>query len=127
MAAESFCVEHLAELVAKFDPAHFESIGFGMPHTTPLGTECLRCVRCEATWVGPAFQACHYCSVALEVMRSHQAQLTLEPPDVDPDDTNYQPRMAAWAKRLRAAVDAQLITEKDAVTAMDRASRKAAA
>lgn len=127
VGTDGHCAEHLAALVAKFDAAHFGPIGYGLPHVTDLGTECVRCVRCEATWDGHVFQSCHYCSVDLESMRRHQADMVLEAPDVDPDDITYQSRMSAWAKRLRNAVDAELITEQDAVRAMDRASRKAAA
>lgn len=122
-----YCVEHLTELVASFEPSNFDAVGFGLPHTTTLGSECVQCVRCGATWDGKPLESCHYCSTALEAMRRHQADNVIQPPDVDPDDATYDDRMTGWAKRLRVAVNAGLITEKAAIVAMDRASRKAAA
>jgi hypothetical protein len=87
----------------------------------------LQCDECDATWVGPIGEPCNWCATALDNMRRWQAEKVLEAPEVDPEDERYDGVMVAWGKRLRVAVEAGIITEQQARTAYERATRGVAA
>ena len=87
----------------------------------------LTCTTCGAGWVGPIGEQCAWCDLALERQRQWQAELVLRPPEVDQDDEHYQARMTAWRGRLRRAVEAGLIDERQAHHAFLRAQGERAA
>lgn len=119
LGTKSYCAAHLAELYAKFDPSHFGVIGYGLPDGP-----WQRCIRCGATWDGHVGQACRWCWTEYESLLRLSAEAVLEPPLEDVDDARRANALAAWAKRLAAAVKAELITEQDARTAMQREARR---
>jgi hypothetical protein len=110
-----YCADHLAELYATFDPSHFGVIGYGLPDGP-----WQRCIRCGATWDGHIGQACRWCWTEYDSLLRLSAEAVLVPPDIDRDDKRHPDALAAWAKRLAVAVQAELITEQDARTAMKR-------
>jgi hypothetical protein len=70
MYGHGYCTAHLAELYRKFNPAAWTIHGgVGLPHGARPdhgdGYHDLRCVACDATWVGPTFQHCPWCIDAL--------------------------------------------------------------
>lgn len=119
LGTKSYCADHLAELYAKFDPSHFGVIGYGLPDGP-----WQRCIRCGATWDGHIGQACRWCWREYESLLRLSAEAVLVPPTVDPDDARHPDALAAWAKRLTVAVQAELITEQDARSAMQREARR---
>jgi len=107
-------------------------IGHGQPTDTftvetrqhlARGYTALQCDTCEATWVGPEGEPCEWCRTALEHLQQWQAELTLTPPDHDPDDRNRPDALKAWAQRLAVAVEAGLVTRQQAERAWKRAVR----
>ena len=96
----------------------------GAPHT---GEWHLACNACAATWVGLPGEPCDWCQEALERQQGYQADLLLQPPDVDRDDANYETRMEAWVERMIVGVEADLITQQQADRAWHRATRKSVA
>jgi hypothetical protein len=103
------------------------------------------CTECDASWVGLADDGCGWCERALERQRADQRLLLLDPPHLrtsvgDPrydqlcedsklvwDVTRGQRRgtdsVLAWTQRLARAVEAELITRREAEQAMRRTSR----
>lgn len=88
------------------------------------GWHDLRCNCCGATWVGHAGDQCEWCERTRENVRRRQAELVLEPPDIDPDDATYVTRMTSWAQRMARAVEAEHITRKAADIAWRRATQR---
>jgi hypothetical protein len=86
----------------------------------------LQCDQCDATWVGPIGEPCNWCATALDNMRKWQAEKVLEAPDVDVDDERYEGVMLGWRERLRVAVAAELISDRQARNAWERVKRAAA-
>ena len=80
----------------------------------------LTCDTCQAGWTGPIGEPCAYCHLAEQRQLAWQAELVLQPPDVDPVDDRYHHAMTAWAGRLKRAVQAQIVTEQKARTAWER-------
>lgn len=119
VGTEGKCARHLAELYNTFNPTVFKLNGVGLPGAT-TDDQDLTCCACDATWTGPAGEPCYYCARAHQIQLNHQAELVTTPPDVDPDDTTYQPRMQAWATRMRTAIEAGIITDTEARTAWRR-------
>ena len=87
----------------------------------------LRCTSCHATWVGHPGEPCPWCQRRLRQLRTEQARLTLQPPDIDPDDTRYEDAMKAWGGRLRRAVKAGIIPRHRATAAWRRKVQRGAA
>jgi hypothetical protein len=110
-----YCADHLAELYAAFDSSHFGVIGYGLPDGP-----WQRCIRCGATWEGHIGQQCRWCWTEYDSLLRLSVEAVLTPPDIDRDDKRHPDALAAWAKRLAVAVQAELITEQDARTAMKR-------
>jgi hypothetical protein len=82
----------------------------------------LECDRCKATWWGPYDrEPCAYCIASARMDRAAQAALTLTPPDV-PEHV-WETACEAWAGRLGRAVEAGLVTQRDADRAWKRARR----
>ena len=114
----AYCGPHLT-------PPHPHGIGHGQPTRhrpdhTPTYYD-LECDTCQATWVGPIYEACIWCETALEHQQAWQAELTLTPPDIDPDDEHYADTMRTWAQRLARAVESELVTRTQADAAWKRA------
>lgn len=86
----------------------------------------LQCNNCGATWCGITGEPCDWCADALERQQEHQAELLLQPPDVERDDVNYDVRMRAWLGRMKVGVTAQLITKQQAERAFRRTQRMVA-
>lgn len=132
VGAEGYCSVHLAEMYARFDPAVFALNGVGLqsglvrPEFGPLFYD-LTCCACDATWAGVPGETCYWCASSYNRMIFDQAEMLLEPPDVDPDDRLYDTRMQAWAERLARGVDAEIITDIEATQAWKRRSRVSAA
>lgn len=74
----------------------------------------LKCDQCGATWVGIIDEPCGWCDAALERMTRWQAELVIQRPDVDPEDSRYNTAMRAWAARMATAVTAGIITKRQA-------------
>lgn len=83
----------------------------------------LACDQCDATWTGPIGEPCWYCARQRQLMFDYQAEATLTSPDTDPDDINYPKALKAWAERMNTAVEAGIITDRDASGAYRRAVR----
>lgn len=79
----------------------------------------LKCVSpdCSATWVGRHGESCRWCERRLEVLRHHQAQLVLSAELPDADDARRDGAVRAWGGRLARAVEVELISEHEAMTA----------
>ncbi len=127
-----YCAAHLGELYKSFSPAVWKLQGVGVREGTrrpDIGPEYaeLRCVACGAGWIGALFERCGWCVEALERTTRWQAQKSLTPPDVDPDDRSLPARYDAWAERLAVAVQAGTLTEQQARAAWDREVRHVAA
>ena len=119
VGTEGKCARHLAELYATFDPMVFRLQGIGLPGVS-TDDSLLTCTACEATWHGYAGEHCYYCARSRRIQLEHQAELVLDPPDVDPADITYEQRMSAWGERMQTAVTAGLITDTEAQTAWSR-------
>lgn len=127
VAAEYLCIGHTNHIL---DPIRVRVLqrqginGYGIPQT-PRGDgwHDLACNTCGATWVGHSHDPCWWCQRHLELLQTHQAELVLEPPDIDPDDSRYLTAMNAWAERLARAVAADLITDTEARNAWTKATR----
>lgn len=119
VGSEGKCARHLGELYATFDPAVFKLNGVGLPGAS-ADDRHLTCCACGATWIGPPGEPCYYCARSRRIQLEHQAELVLTPPDIDPDDINYETRMSAWGQRLIVAARAGIIDQHTA----DRAWRK---
>ena len=126
VGAQGYCGTHLAALYSTFDPMVFVDGGVGLPdgQLRPEygpAIEDLKCCRCGATWCGVAGDACGWCQRSLERQRDHQAELVLQPSDVDPDDVTMPARFEGWRRRLAVAVEAELISATKAENAWRRA------
>lgn len=131
IGAKGYCVTHLAELFGTFDPAVFTNRGVGVPSGAArpdLGPSIadLRCNSCGATWAGLAGEPCWWCERSRQRMLEHQAELVLTAPDVDPDDALHDDVMGAWTGRLRVAIEAGIIEERDAERVLRREGLRAA-
>ena len=104
-------------------------IGHG-PQTGPLRPDWgdnwadLACTVCNATWTGPIGEPCAYCEWAIVNMQRWQAELLLEPDLPDRDDQRWANAVDAWADRLARAVDAGLVTAREARHAYERERRR---
>jgi hypothetical protein len=133
IGTESLCPWHLAALFALFDPSVFRLHGVGLPlglRRPEFGPDDadLRCFACGATWVGTPCEPCRWCAHALERRLRWAGESVLIPPaDLDPNDTMFDERMRAWARRLRAHVDAGIITRADAERVLSEVVRRVAA
>jgi len=121
--ARGYCPTHLSQLYARFDPDIWDGQGIAVQaggHRPDHGPEYydVTCTLCHATWVGRLLDDCTWCQDARARDLIWQAELTLTPPDVDPDDTLYDTRMAAWGERVARAVDAGIVTPEAAQKAL---------
>jgi hypothetical protein len=128
---EGWCAHHLEELYATFDRSVFAFAGVGLQNG-PLRPDWgphyanLACNACGATWTGVTGEPCGWCRRTHQRVLAHQAELVLTPPDVDRNDQRWEAAMDAWSGRLRVAVDAGIIEDRDAVAAMRREGKRAA-
>ena len=127
LGTEGFCATHLTRLYATFDPSVWALAGVGLvtgPPRPDVGPALhdLTCNACGATWAGIPGDPCGWCQTSAERQLEHQQQLTLTPPDVDPDDALWATRIMAWNERLDVAVTAGVITERQARTAWRKAT-----
>ncbi len=130
--ASGYCPAHLAELYRTFSPAVWKLQGVGVqdgPRRPDIGPEYaeLRCVACDATWVGGLFERCPWCARQLELLQRCAAETVLTPPDVDPDDRRRTFRLEAWADRLAVAVEAGTVTRDEALAVWQREVGRVAA
>lgn len=86
------------------------------------GMADLRCTdeSCLATWVGRHGDPCGWCERRLELLREGQAKLLLNPVLPDGDDARHDGAVKAWGERLARGVEAELISEQQALTAWRR-------
>lgn len=89
------------------------------PHTQ------LQCNQCNATWTGTPNEPCNYCAHQYQYALRWQAELTLTPPDIDPDDINRDNTLNEWGQRLRRAVQAEIITLQQAQHTWSKATQHA--
>lgn len=123
------CLDELAERVA----AHTALRGYGrrvepcqvdadIRARFPASYVMMRCTSasCNSTWYGPRNEPCSACATALEGMQRHQAELVLQPELPDRDNARYDAALRAWGERLARGVEAELITEQQALSAWRR-------
>lgn len=114
LGTQGWCPVHLEQLYAGFDPSVFAFNGKGIqtgplrPDWGPLYAE-LTCNACGAGWVGPVGESCTWCAEAFLRTVAWQAEQTLTPPDVDPDDVRRKEALIAWSDRLWVAVEAGIV------------------
>ena len=84
----------------------------------------LTCNLCGATWTGPMYERCHWCQDALERMQAWQAEMLLDPDLPDAADERYKAACEAWAERLGRGVRSALVTEQQAMAALQRQARR---
>jgi hypothetical protein len=132
IGTDGYCAAHLGDLYATFTPAVFKMNGVGVqdghqrPEWGPNYYD-VRCVACGATWAGLVGEPCAWCALSLQQMTEWQSETVVQPPEVDIDDERWPNALEAWAKRMRVAVTAGIITERTAVAALSReAGRRAA-
>lgn len=118
LGTQDWCHEHieafLEPLRRKYAPSHFG--GEGVPQTSVGGNhQLLKCDQCDATWYGPAYEHCTYCIIEREHAIKYQRQILLTPPDIPTDHA-----MTAWAKRLKVAIEGDIITVEEAMRAFRR-------
>lgn len=80
----------------------------------------LTCDTCGATWVGPVGEACGWCDMAEERQRQWQAEVLLSTELPDPEASNFADAARGWGRRLKRAIDAELITTEQAQRAWQR-------
>lgn len=78
----------------------------------------LRCCVCDATWVGPIGEDCHYCIRFLELQLDVQRTVLLHP-DL-PNDERRPAALRVWALRLADAVKLEIVSEIEARVAIVR-------
>jgi hypothetical protein len=125
LGTKGYCGAHLAALYRKFPAEVWALDGIGLqagPRRPDYGPEYveLECCACGAGWIGALLEACPWCAELRARMLEWQAENVLTPPDVDPAERNYDDRMKAWAARLARAVEAELVTREQALTAWHR-------
>lgn len=126
VGTRGYCGDHLAELLATFDPDVFALGGLGLPcgaHRPEFGpvVQDLRCCSCGAGWVGLAGESCVWCARSRQVLIAHEHDTLLRPPESDDERV-----VLAWGERLRRAVDVGILTKQEAERAWRRAVRHAA-
>ncbi len=83
--------------------------------------ELVVCDTCGASWhTIDGDGTCNWCTTAEANQRRWQAELTLTPPNTDPDNPADDGALTAWAERLHRAVQTGLITNQQAETAIRR-------
>jgi hypothetical protein len=132
IGSTGYCATHLGELYATFDPAAFALHGVGLqvgparPEWGPTFAD-LQCIACDATWTGPIGEPCPWCHRERLQRLAWAAEGVLRPPaDLDPARADFDDRIRAWARRLRAHVDEGVIDAADAERALQRAVNRAA-
>lgn len=113
------------ELVAPF-AGRGRSLGT-RPDSAVPGLVNVVCDRCGATWLDWEGAPCPWCERRHRKLLEDQAELVLEPPDVDPSSTGYELARRAWAERLARAVQAGVIDEASARAALTRGAQSHAA
>ena len=98
------------------------------------------CSSCDATWYGQHDDPCGWCADALERQREAQRQLILHPTFLDAEQGPRYDELdeldkavwratrggdnggsaLEWARRLRRAVNSELVTEHEAEQAIER-------
>ena len=122
LCGNGYCVEHYAAIVMTFDPSSFPSEGRGLPGRTD-DPDDLTCATCKATWSGTVGESCAYCVRWAELACQWQVDDLLTMPDVDVESDQFDQKMTAWAKRLRRAVDNEIITDLRAQGALKAAAK----
>jgi hypothetical protein len=124
LGSESLCAWHLAGVYAMFDPAVFKLYGIGLPaglRRPEFGPDAvdLCCHACGAAWVGNPCDACRWCALALARHKAWAAESVLTPPaELEPNAHDFDQRLRAWARRLKAHVNAGVITRDEAERAL---------
>ena len=120
------CLDELAERVAahtalrgrgrRVEPCQVDA---AIRARFPASYVMMRCTSasCNSTWYGPRNERCSACATALEGMQRHQAELVLQPELPDRDDVRHDGEVKAWGERLARAVEVELISEHEAMTA----------
>jgi hypothetical protein len=87
----------------------------------------LQCDQCNAEWTGTPGDPCNYCALQHAYAIQWQAEIILTPPDIDPDYNNRHTTQNKWGKRLRRAVEADIITLQQARNAWAKATTNGSA
>jgi hypothetical protein len=145
-----YCVTHLAELYACFDRQVWDGQGVGVQagvHRTDHGPAFydLQCTLCGATWVGPLLDPCSWCAERAARDLSDIRHELLYPEWAVPQGERYEALSEldkrvwdqtrgirrgvavehAWARALRQAIEAGIITVAEADDAINRLERSA--
>ena len=131
LGARPYCDECAEEVLAPIRKrvARRDGVGYGEQagKARPdwgAGWYDLACNLCAATWVGPLHERCAWCQTALDHMRTWQAEILLDPDLPDADDARYKAACEAWAERLGRGVRSALVTEQQAMAALQREARR---
>lgn len=126
LLTRGYCADHLSALLATFGsgvghPGPSIGVCWGLPQPAHgAGYWELRCLACGATWTGRPGEPCDWCERADENLRRWQAELLLRPELPDTADKRRADSLEAWCDRLRRGIDAGLISDYQAESALRR-------
>ena len=135
VGSQCLCSRHLTDLLQPMYERlivaeHLDGVvvqdGVLRPEYGPLGAEC-RCTSCSMTLVWRIGYPCPACEATAKRLTAEQADLLLEPPDIDPHDVNYEVVMRSWAKRMARGIEAGVTDEWSTAAAWRRAVNDVAA
>jgi phosphopantetheinyl transferase len=110
-----------------FDPSVFRLHGIGLPsgvRRPEFGPDAadLQCHACAATWVGNPCDPCRWCAAAVARHKAWAAESVLTAPEgLEPNAVDFDQRVRAWARRLKAHVNAGVITRDEAESVLQKA------
>ncbi len=131
LGAHPYCDECAETVLAPIRKkvAQRDGVGYGEQHGKRrpdwgYSYADLKCNMCGAGWVGPLYERCSWCQDALERMQQWQAEMLLAPDLPDRADDRFTAACEAWAQRLGRGVQSALVTEQQAIGALQREARR---
>lgn len=129
LGSVSYCQVHLDAVLDEIrdrvlNPESWDGVGRRRGVIRPdhgPGRWDLRCDQCAATWVGVPGELCAWCHRERRLAEAHQAELDLTPPQ-----HRDEAALIAWGQRLKRAVEAGRVTDRQARNAWDKVRRGAA-
>lgn len=124
LGTSMFCWFHLQKLISTFNTITVDQ-GFGVPYAGAEDVEGamlfpLRCVVCDASWMGDPLERCWWCEQHLDRLMHYQRELVLRPPDCELEDKRRPELIKNWVERLAVQVEAGTITKEEAKNAIER-------